>query len=155
MNWTAISIVFAALALLAFGGAFLYTTRPGRHPDGKVNPKDSVLFTWQWKQAAILGSGPMLTALFAWQLWTLDAKHWCSVATEEAFGADQQIRKLETCKEILLEILNLKDHALIGMLVILGGIIGMLTVSEFKTRLKASGPGGSSIEIGRDGGGKE
>lgn len=143
-------VILGMVALIGFGGFFMWSTRPSKQRG--TTAKDSVLYTWQWKQAAILGAGPMLTAMVAWQLWTLDPKHWCKVATEDGFEAAQQIEKLETCKEMLLEILNLKDHALIGMMVILGGIIGMLTVSEFKTRLKASGPGGSSIEIGRDGG---
>lgn len=135
--------IMIAVGLLAVGGAaFLWSTRPAK------TGKDGVLYTWQWKQAAILGSGPMLTMLLAWQLWTLDPGSWCAVATEDGFAAGDRIKKLEVCKEMLLELLNLKDHSIIGLLVILGGIIGMLTVSEFKTRLKASGPMGSALEIG-------
>ena len=145
MDITGFGIV-AVLLIITGAGLFLWSTRPLKQK-GETT-RNSVLQTWQWKQAAILGSGPILALLLSWQLWTLEPGHWCAVATEDGFLAGDRLRKLEVCKEILLELLNLKDHAIIGMLAILGGIIGMLTVSEYKTRLKVDGPMGSSVEIG-------
>jgi hypothetical protein len=144
MQWWLAALTVSG-ALIAAAGLFLWSTRPSRKQGTKT--KDSVLYTWQWKQVAILGSGPMLTLILIWQLWTIDPHQWCSVATESGFRVGDRIRKLEVCKEILLELLNLKDHTLIGLLVILGGVIAMLSVSEFKTRLKA-GAMGTYLEVG-------
>lgn len=100
-----------------------------------------------WSTLAVLAAGPMLMAILAWQLYTLQPAHWCNiqVVSEKALGL-----RSEDCSAILLKLLELKDHAVLGLLMVLGLSYITLIVRAVGATIKWTGPGGISGEVDSD-----
>ena len=99
---------------------------------------------FRWTIFAFLAAAALVSAMVVWQLYETTPARWCAVAmvssTESATG----------CYSLLLRLLDIKDHAVMGLLGILGLVVLSLTVIALGVDIKAAGPGGTSIDIGAE-----
>lgn len=100
---------------------------------------------FRWTLVAFALCGGLIAALVVWQLWELTPQRWCALAENTAGDVNSN-----ACLSALLRILDLKDHALIGLLVILGITVVSVVVVALKVNVKGSGPGGFEVDIGAD-----
>lgn len=83
-------------------------------------------------------------ALIVWQLAETSPGVWCKVAE----SANDNIRG--ECFKVILDLIPVKDHAIIGLLSILAVTIMALAAVALGVRINASGPGGTSIDVGAE-----
>jgi len=70
-----------------------------------------------WTVWAIILFAPVIAAILIWQLFGLTPSHWCGVQIGSAKAAGL---RPEDCSSILSAILAIKDHTIIGLLLVLG-----------------------------------
>jgi hypothetical protein len=89
----------------------------------------------------VLLGAPIFGGLLAWQLYTLSPKSWCNTAFSVA-KADNAglIQAFQACIKLQEAILGIKDHAIIGLLVVLGLGYLMMLMREFRINGEISGP---------------
>lgn len=104
------------------------------------------------RQWAVLLGAPLVGGLLAWQLYTLHPKEWCRTAIDLAKldKGEDIISGLQACVGLQARILEIKDHAVIGLMVVLGLGYIMLMARELGMKASLRGPGGSGAEIGAD-----
>lgn len=146
MNWT---VAILGLAIVVSTVITLWVVWRWRHPKNKVR-LGKLATIYLWKQLAVLGSGPMVTALLVWQLWKLDDRRWCSVTNENGFDAASALAKLNACLLVVRDVVSIKDHTIIGLLIILAMVMGLFIVTEFRTKMSLRGPLGTGLDIGGD-----
>lgn len=100
---------------------------------------------FRWTLIAFALCGALIASLVIWQLWELTPTRWCALAENTAGDTNSN-----ACLAALLRILDLKDHALIGLMVILGITVVSVVVVALKVNVKGSGPGGFEVDIGAD-----
>lgn len=99
----------------------------------------------------ILLGAPILGGVLVWQLRTLDPKQWCGVAFDMA-KADGGgiIEAFKSCLHLQIKILELKDHAIIGLLAVIGLGYLMVMMRELRLQGEVRGPGGIGASVKHD-----
>jgi len=99
-------------------------------------------FTWTFW--GLLGAGAILVSLLVWQLMGLTPTHWCGASIGAARAENTVARD---CTQILIELLKIKDHALM----IFGGTLAIVVIAlvaaAAKVNLSALLPGGGSVNV--------
>jgi len=83
-----------------------------------------------------------IVGLIVWQFWGLTPNNWCMVA-KLGDKADPS-----ACFNVLIKLLDLKDHIVVGLTATLAVIIVSLAVVVLKIYVKAGGPGGLNLDVG-------
>lgn len=100
---------------------------------------------------AIILGGPVITGLLIWQLSTLSPKYWCQTSFNVALAdGSGLVDALKACLALQVRILDIKDHAIIGLLMVMGIVYFVLVFSQWKMRAEVHGPGGVGGTIGGD-----
>ncbi len=105
--------------------------------------KPRITFGERLRTWGVLMGAPIFGGLLAWQLYTLSPERWCKAAYDvaKADGAGQ-ITAYKGCLDLQAIILNIKDHAIIGLLVVLGLGYIMLAMRELRMQGEFKGPMG-------------
>lgn len=98
----------------------------------------------RWFIIAFVLSGLLMAGLLVWQLYETTPRVWCVLAKT---GSPEMAT---SCVAILLKLLELKDHAVIGLLSIVGLSVLSLAAVALGVRLGFTGPGGVSANIESD-----
>lgn len=111
--------------------------------------KDQVLETAKhgrvrWFIIAFVVGGILMSALLAWQLAESSPRNWCVLAKQ---GSPELAG---SCVAILIKLLEIKDHAVLGLLAIVGLSFLSLATVAMGVRITAEGPGGLKTDIGAD-----
>jgi hypothetical protein len=96
---------------------------------------------FRWTVIAFALAGLLISALVVWQLYETAPRIWCEMAKE---GHNDQ------CVQILLRLLDIKDHSLMGLLGILGLTVASLTAIALGLKISAGGPGDMHVDVGAD-----
>jgi hypothetical protein len=83
----------------------------------------------------------LISGLAVWQLHESTPTRWCVLA--QGTSSDQA----NACLQVLLKLLDIKDHAVIGLLVILGLLVTAVVVVALGVRVAGSAPGGVSVDV--------
>jgi hypothetical protein len=112
----------------------------------------SNLRVWRWQQYAIMAGAPVVAGLLGWQLQTLDPRRYCQTTFDFAkvTSVADVINALKVCNDLQKLILNIKDHAIIGLIVILGVGYLMLMARFLGMQAALEGPLGMKAKLGRD-----
>jgi peptidoglycan/LPS O-acetylase OafA/YrhL len=94
-----------------------------------------------WMIVAFCLSGALMTAILVWQLLETTPARWCVLANK---GSPEFATG---CIAILMRLLDIKDHVVIGLLVIVGLSVLSLAAVALGVRLQLSTPGGLSANI--------
>lgn len=94
--------------------------------------------------AALLMGAPIFGGILVWQLWTLDPDRWCKTTTQLAEKADgvNLVVAFRACVTLQQAIITVKDHAIIGLLAVLGLGYVMLMMRGLNMQGEFKGPGG-------------
>lgn len=98
---------------------------------------------FRWVILAFIFAGLLVSGLLIWQLYETQPSMWCAVADVNEVSA-------EGCFELLLGLINVKDHAIIGLLFILGVTVLSVVAVTLRVRLDLDGPGGTGANIEGD-----
>lgn len=101
---------------------------------GDIPPKAGKNFRWTLVAFAL--AGLLMAGLAIWQLAQLSPRLYCALDGK----AD--------CTPILIALLNNKDHALTATFVILGLTVLSVVAVALGVNIKATGPGGTSVDLG-------
>lgn len=96
-----------------------------------------------WTLIAFVLAGGLIAALVIWQLIVTSPNAFCAVA--KATGERSAV-----CLPLLIEIVHVKDHAIVGLLTILGITVISVVAVALGVRISASGPGNTNVNIGAD-----
>lgn len=112
----------------------------------------STLRVWRWQQYAIMAGAPVVAGLLGWQLQTLDPRRYCQTTFDFAKteNVTEVINALKVCTGLQQMILSIKDHAIIGLIVILGVGYLMLMARFLGMQAALEGPLGLKAKIGQD-----
>lgn len=103
--------------------------------------------SFHWTVAAIIFGGFAMGLILVWQLWGLTPGRWCVVAINAAKMTNMR-PTAEDCTTIILRLLDLKDHAIVGLLGVIGLSFLVMVVTLFKAKISFSGPGGVGGSVG-------
>lgn len=93
--------------------------------------------------AALLMGAPIFGAILVWQLYTLDPDEWCKTAFDLAKADGVNIvTAFRACVTLQQAIITVKDHAIIGVLAVLGLGYVMLMMRGLNMQGEFKGPGG-------------
>lgn len=82
-----------------------------------------------------------LGGMLWWQIDATAPGYWCKLA------ADTTPENSTGCFQVLLKLVDVKDNTITGLMVILGlAVAGLISVA-LGLNIKASGPGGTSVDI--------
>lgn len=104
--------------------------------------KDSMRF--RWVVYAFVGALLVITGLFAWQMYDLTPARWCAVA---ATGSPEIATG---CFNVLIKLLDIKDHAVMALAGITGLTVLSLAAVALGVRIGFSGPAGLSANVGAE-----
>lgn len=107
-------------------------------------PKTPGANHFSWTLFAFVGACIVLTGLTIWQLETTSPPRWCSLALT---GSPEIV---SGCYNVLLKLLDIKDHAIIGLIATLAVTILCVVAVALGVRITAGGPGNTSVNIGAD-----
>lgn len=97
-----------------------------------------------WTIIAFIIAGVFISGLVIWQLFETQPAYWCAIA-------DQSSEGLRTaCYNVLLRLLDIKDHTIVGLLTILGITVASVVAVALGVRIVAGGPGGTNVNVGAD-----
>lgn len=97
-----------------------------------------------WTIIAFIIAGVFISGLVIWQLMETAPAYWCALA-------DQTSEGLRTaCYNVLLRLLDIKDHAIVGLLTILGITVASVVAVALGVKISGTGPGGTSVNVGAD-----
>jgi hypothetical protein len=97
---------------------------------------------FRWVVLAFIAYGLLTGALLVWQLMATTPTKWCAIAENNDIN--------QGCFTLLLRILDIKDHTIIGLLLIMGLTALSVVAVTLKVRMDAEGPGGIKAKIGAD-----
>lgn len=99
---------------------------------------------FRWVVYAFIAAGLLMTLILAWQLFDLTPGRWCVLAKQGSpdLGAG--------CVAMLIKLLEIKDHVMIGLLIIVGLTVLSLAAVALGVRLGFTGPGGLSANVEAD-----
>lgn len=93
------------------------------------------------RTAALFMGAPLFGGLLAWQLYGLEPERVCKTSFDLAkIDGAGIIRAFEACIGLYAKSLNIRDHAVIGLLVILGLGYLMMMMRELRMQGEISGP---------------
>ncbi len=95
----------------------------------------------RWFVIAFLVAGTLMSGLLAWQLSETSPAKWCIIAKA---GSPQAA---DSCVSMLMKLLEIKDHVVIGLLIIVGLSVLSLAAVALNVKLGINGPGGLSANI--------
>lgn len=97
---------------------------------------------------ALFAAAPLFGGLLAWQLYGLEPDKLCktSFAMAKVDGAGI-VEAFKACIGLMSKVLDIKDHALIGLLAILGLGYVMMLMRELRLQGSISGPGGTGMNL--------
>lgn len=98
----------------------------------------------RWFVIAFVAAGLLMSGFLWWQLSEITPEKWCMLAKQ---GSPEMAT---ACTSILLRLLDLKDHAILGLLFILGLSFLSLAVVALGVRISAEGPAGLKTEVGAE-----
>jgi hypothetical protein len=103
--------------------------------------KEHLKSRFGWTMIAFIVLMLFVGSLIVWQIDSTHPTYWCALAdntsTENANG----------CFKVLIQLVSVKDHVLIGLITILGlSVAGLISVA-LGLNIRASGPGGTSVDI--------
>lgn len=96
-----------------------------------------------WTLIAFILAGILISALLIWQLYETSPGAWCVLA-------DKTNASDNACLPVILKLVDVKDHAIIGLLMILGLTVVSVVAVALGVRVSASGPGNTNVNIGAD-----
>ena len=96
---------------------------------------------FRWVIVAFALCGFLVAGLLIWQLMETSPAKWCAVANVNEISASG-------CFQLLLSLVEVKDHAIIGLLTILGITVIAVVAVTLKLKIQAEGPGGTGINVG-------
>lgn len=99
---------------------------------------------FRWVIIAFALCGLIVAAFAGWQLWETTPARWCAIAqagTPESTTA---------CLSVLLKILEIKGNAVMILLGILGMTVIGVSAAALNLNVKASAPGGASVDLGHN-----
>jgi hypothetical protein len=99
---------------------------------------------FRWTVLAFIFAWLLVSGLVVWQLYETTPARWCAVALQ---GSPEVTTG---CYSVLLKLLDIKDHAVLYLMIILGITTMSLTVIALGVGIKASAPGGTSVDIGAE-----
>lgn len=100
---------------------------------------------FRWVVISFMLAGLLTMGMLGWQLYETTPARWCSVA---AVGSPEIATG---CVNILLKLLDLKQTAVMGLLLIVGLTVISLAAVALRLNIKATaGAGGFSADIGAD-----
>ncbi|MBO9380233.1 hypothetical protein GG804_26055 [Sphingomonas histidinilytica] len=102
---------------------------------------------FRWTVWVILIGALAMGATLVWQLYGLTPARWCVVPINAAKMAGAR-PIAEDCTTIVLRLLDLKDHAITGLLIVLGLSFVAMVVTLLGARINFNGPGGIGGSIG-------
>lgn len=97
-----------------------------------------------WTIIAFILAGVFVGGLVVWQLYETSPSVWCMLAEDTS----ENLRG--SCLSVLLKLLDIKDHAIIGLLIILGITVVSVVAVALGLKISASGPGNTQIDVGAD-----
>ena len=103
---------------------------------GTVTPKKGRNF--RWTILAFVLCGLLMAGLAIWQLAGLSPSLYCRIDGKQ------------DCTQLLIALLGVKDNALIATFMILGLTVLSVVAVALGVSVKATGPGGTSVDIGHD-----
>lgn len=99
---------------------------------------------YRWTILAFAAAGFLIAGLVVWQLMETTPARWCVLAKQ---GSPE----LATgCFNVLLKLLEIKDHALMMLIGVLAITIISIVVVALGVRINGAGPGGFSVDVGAD-----
>lgn len=98
----------------------------------------------EWIMLLFIVAGVLISGLLIWQLLGINPTEYCRLA--EITSPEN----VSACLAVLVKILEVKDHAVIGLLSILGFTVLSVVVVAMGVKLSGGGPGGVSVDIGAD-----
>ncbi len=101
---------------------------------GKLTPKQGTNFRWVLLAFAV--SALFMAGIVVWQLAGLSPSLYCRIDGKT------------DCTGLLIALLGVKDNALIASFTILGITVLCIVVVALGVNIKATGPGGSSVDLG-------
>lgn len=104
---------------------------------GFVNRLDK----FRWVIVAFALCAFLIAGLLIWQLTETSPSRWCAVAEVNDISASG-------CFQLLLALVEVKDHAIIGLLTILGITVIAVVAVTFNLKIEADGPGGTGLNVG-------
>jgi hypothetical protein len=97
---------------------------------------------FRWTIAAFIIAGGLIASLVVWQLYETAPGRWCQIAKEASES------NVSGCYSLLLKLLDIKDHAIIGLMGILAVTVLSVVVVALGVNIKAGGPGGVNLDVG-------
>jgi hypothetical protein len=108
-------------------------------------------FSEKVRTFALLMGAPIFGGLLAWQLYQLDPKKVCQVSFDlaKADGAGV-IVAFQSCVGLYSKMLDIRDHAIIGLIAILGLGYIMMLMREFRMQGEFNGPLGWGAKFSQE-----
>jgi hypothetical protein len=113
-------------------------------PIDDPTPKNITKSKFGWTIIVFIIAIIFVGILVVWQLFGLSPQTWCNIAEE----GDANVRG--ACLSVILKLLDVKDHAIIGLMSILGITVVSIVAVALNVRIAAGGPGNTSVNIGAD-----
>jgi uncharacterized membrane protein required for colicin V production len=107
-----------------------------------ISPPATLKSRYGWTLVAFALAAFTVAAFVGWQLYETAPRAWCALA--EATSPENT----NACLAVLLKLIDMKDHALIGLMSILGITVVSILAVALGLRISAAGPGATSINVG-------
>lgn len=105
------------------------------------------------RTAALFLGAPIFGGLLAWQLYGLEPERVCKTSFDLAkIDGAGILTAFQACIGLYAKALDIKDHAIIGLLFILGIGYILMMMRELRMQGEATIPGGGGFKFGRDDG---
>lgn len=99
---------------------------------------------YRWTLIAFAFAGLLISGLVVWQLYEMTPARWCVLAKQ---GSPE----LATgCFNVLLKLLDIKDHALMMLIGVLALTIIAVVAVALGVRISGAAPGGFSVDVGAE-----
>ena len=96
---------------------------------------------FRWVVLAFAAAGFLVAGLLIWQLSETSPGKWCAVAEVNDISATG-------CFQLLLALVQIKDHAIVGLLTILGVTVISVVAVTLKLHINVEGPGDVGLNVG-------
>lgn len=97
---------------------------------------------------ALFAAAPIFAGLLAWQLYGLEPGKLCKTSFEMAkVDGAGQVDAFKSCIGLMSKVLDIKNHAVIGLLVVLGLGYIMMMMRELRLQGSITGPGGTGVNL--------
>jgi ABC-type cobalamin transport system permease subunit len=97
---------------------------------------------FRWIVLAFVFAGLAVAGLLIWQLYETSPARWCYIANANGIQ--------EGCFQVLIKLIEVKDHAITGLLAILGATVLSVVAVTLKVRIDVTGPAGTGGRFGSE-----